>query len=51
MSRDDTTSREAIGENELEAQELEELEAPGWDAFLSAALSLSAGVSIGVAIT
>lgn len=36
---------------ELDAQELEEMEAPGWDVVVSTALSLAGGISLSVAIT
>ncbi len=51
MSRDENARVPAGVETELEAQELEEMEAPGWDAIVSAMVSLGAGISVGVAIT
>lgn len=38
-------------ELELDAQELEDMEAPGWEVVASAVLSMAGGISIGVAIT
>lgn len=36
---------------ELDAQELEDMEAPGWDVVASAVISLVGGISLSVAIT
>lgn len=42
---------EVEGTLELAMQELETMEAPGWDVVVSAALSMAGGISLGVAIT
>lgn len=51
MSHDENTRVPAGVDIELEAQELEEMDAPGWDSIISAMVSLGAGISVGVAIT
>ena len=50
MSNIENTQPEVV-ETELEAQELEEMEAPGWDVVVSSAISLAGGISLSVAIT
>lgn len=50
MSNFENTKPEVV-ETELEAQELEEMEAPGWDVVISSAISLAGGISLSVAIT
>lgn len=50
MSDFESTQPEAV-DAELEAQELEEMEAPSWDVVVSAGISMAGGVSLSVAIT
>jgi len=51
MSNVETIDPVGVVDAELEAQELEEMEAPGWDVVVSAAISLAGGISLSVAIT
>lgn len=51
MSRDENATPPAGVEAELEAQELEEMDAPGWDFLISVAVSLGVGIGAGVVVT